>query len=170
MEHYFQCSGNVVDAKPQGETKSSQASSFGTKTKLSMTRKCSDLNVILVCPRGLPMFLAHTPNLVEIIDVDEEAKFQKKNYKPSRKRQGFWATSFSWAKMLQMKDGKVHNVKCGPCSKVTRKHLILGLKSNTLENHASKRKVTKDLPQLGVKKDFWFINKQCQHLKNAMCT
>ncbi len=57
-----------------------------------------------------------------------------------------------------MKDGKVHNVKCGLCSKVTRKQLILGPKSNTLEKCASKRKVTKDLPHLVVKKDFWFIN------------
>jgi hypothetical protein len=72
--------------------------------------------------------------------------------------------------MLEVKDGKVHNVKCGLCSKVTRKHIILGLKSNTLEKHEGKRKVTNDLPHLGVKKDFWFINKQCQHLKNAMCT
>jgi len=64
----------------------------------------------------------------------------------------FLSNIFSWAEMLQVKDGKVHNVKCGLCPKVTRKHLILGL--NTLEKHASKRKVTKDLPHLGVKKDF----------------
>jgi hypothetical protein len=70
MEHYFHCSGNVANANPlvmppqsQVETQSSQASSFDTKTKLSMTRKRSNPNVILV----------------EIIDVGEEAKSQKKN-------------------------------------------------------------------------------------------
>jgi len=83
LEHYFQGSGNVANAnllvmlfQNQVETESSQASSFGTKTKLSMTRKRSNPNIILVCPRGLLMFLAHTPNLVEIINVGEEAIFQ----------------------------------------------------------------------------------------------
>jgi hypothetical protein len=63
LEHYFQCSGNVANTNPlvmppqsQVETQSSQASSFDTNRKLSMIRKRSNPNVILVCPSGLPMF------------------------------------------------------------------------------------------------------------------
>jgi hypothetical protein len=45
------------------------------------------------------------------------------------------------------------------CTIVTRKDLILGPKSNTLEKHVGKRKATKDLPHIGVKKDDGLLTK-----------
>ncbi len=47
----------------------------------------------------------------------------------------------------------------GVCTIVTRKDLILGPKSNTLEKHVGKRKATKDLPRMGVKKDDGLLTK-----------
>jgi hypothetical protein len=75
--------------------------------------------------------------------------------------------SFPWVEMFGEKDGEVHNVKCVVCFAVVGNDFILGPKSNTLKKHTNKRKATMDLPHLGVKKDDWFINKRCQHLKNA---
>jgi len=69
--------------------------------------------------------------------------------------------------MLRENNGEVHNVKCVICFVVAGNDLILGPESNTLKKHAGKRKATKDLPHLGVKNDDWFVNKRCQHLKNA---
>jgi hypothetical protein len=69
--------------------------------------------------------------------------------------------------MFRGKDGEVHNVKCVVCSTVAGKDLILCPISNTLEKHIGKRKATRDLLHLGVKKDDWLVNKRCQHLKNA---
>jgi hypothetical protein len=55
--------------------------------------------------------------------------------------------------MLREKNGEVHNVKCVICCVVAGNDLILGPESNTLKKHVGKRKATKDLPHLGVKKD-----------------
>jgi hypothetical protein len=41
----------------------------------------------------------------------------------------------------------------------------MGAKSDTLEKHARKRVAKADLPHLNVKKDEYYINPKCGHLK-----
>ncbi len=41
----------------------------------------------------------------------------------------------------------------------------MGAKSDTLEKHAGKRVAKVDLPHLNVKKDEYYINPKCGHLK-----
>jgi hypothetical protein len=42
--------------------------------------------------------------------------------------------------------------------------MFTGPKSNTLDKHARKRKATKNMPKIGVKKNKWYINKKCCHV------
>jgi hypothetical protein len=41
----------------------------------------------------------------------------------------------------------------------------MGAKSDTLEKHAGKRQAKVDLPHLNVKKNEYYINPKCGHLK-----
>lgn len=43
--------------------------------------------------------------------------------------------------------------------------VVMGAKSDTLEKHAGKRQAKVDLPHLNVKKDEYYINPKCGHLK-----
>jgi hypothetical protein len=44
--------------------------------------------------------------------------------------------------------------------------MFSGPKFDTLEKHAKKKKATKNLPHIGIKKNKEYTNKQCHHVQN----
>lgn len=46
--------------------------------------------------------------------------------------------------------------------------MFLKPKVDTLENHAGKTKVVRDMPHLGKKKREWYDNKKCNHARNQV--
>ena len=69
--------------------------------------------------------------------------------------------------MLRGGDGIVDRVKCIVCSHVKGREVTMGAKSDTLEKHAGKRQAKSDLPHINVKKDEFYVNKKCGHLRAA---
>jgi hypothetical protein len=48
------------------------------------------------------------------------------------------------------------------------KDVILGLKFDTLEKHARKTKVIRNMPHLGKEQKEFYVNKKCSHAKNEV--
>jgi hypothetical protein len=48
------------------------------------------------------------------------------------------------------------------------KEVILGLESDTLEKHARKTKVGRDIPHLGKKEKEFYVKKKSTHAKNKV--
>ncbi len=69
--------------------------------------------------------------------------------------------------MLRGGGGIVDRVKCIVCSHVKGREVTMGAKSDTLEKHAGKRQAKSDLPHINVKKDEFYVNKKCAHLRAA---
>jgi hypothetical protein len=107
-------------------------------------------------------------NVVEIVDFKKDVVWEKKkhkSYEVFQKCQDAWATQHPWSEMIQgTRDSTIHRVKCVICSAVKGCTMIVGPKSITLEKHAGKTLAIKDFPELGVKKDEYYISKSCQHL------
>ncbi len=67
---------------------------------------------------------------------------------------------------IQGKDGSVHYVCCFCYSGVHKKNLFLAPKLDNLEKHNGSTKVFKNLLNLRVKNNEWYINKHRLHLRN----
>ena len=154
-----------------------EASSSGSKVSSNpcITPPRANAAVKLICPGGLlePAISSLGSDVVEIIDVTSDApvatpcKAKKKTNEVSRKCQDAWAIAHPWAEMLRGGDGIVDRVKCIVCSHVKGREVTMGAKSDTLEKHAGKRQAKSDLPHINVKKDEFYVNKKCGHLRAA---
>jgi hypothetical protein len=174
----------MSDPSPRKRAKvDSSASSSGNKPEDDCTTPArANVAVKLICPGGLPS--NHNPgssicvdsesDLVEVINVaDSEGPEAKKKMKKgkgkecaSRKCQDNWALAHPWAEMLRAgKGSSVDRVQCIVCTSVKGRPVVMGAKSDTLEKHAGKRVAKVDLPHLNVKKDEYYINPKCGHLK-----
>jgi hypothetical protein len=193
LESYFISSRNSANSGPlcmpapsprKRPKVDSSASSSGSKPEEDCTTPArANIAVKLICPGGLPsnpnlssssICVDSESDLVEVINVaDSEVPVAKKKQKKgkgkesaSRKCQDNWALAHPWAEMLRSgKGSSVDRVQCIVCTSVKGRPVVMGAKSDTLEKHAGKRQAKVDLPHLNVKKDEYYINPKCGHLK-----
>jgi hypothetical protein len=193
LESYFISSQNsansgpicLSDASPRKRAKlDSPASSSGSKPNEDCSTPArANVAVKLICPGGLPsnpdphstsISVESASDVVEVINVtDSEVPVAKKTQKKckgkesaSRKCQDNWALAHPWAEMLRAgKESSVDRVQCIVYTSVKGRPVVMGAKSDTLEKHAGKRQAKVDLPHLNVKKDEYYINPKCGHLK-----
>ncbi len=90
----------------------------------------------------------------------------KKSYDSICKFQLEWVEKLPWVEGVFNVDGILQNVQCRVCNTIDRKLLLFPPKWDTLMKHEGRRKVNKDLPQLGVKVGEWYTNKTSKHKKN----
>ncbi len=73
---------------------------------------------------------------------------------------------FVWAEMLHGENGHVPHLKCVCCSFAKVKDVLFIPKSDNLKKHASKRKTTKDMTTIKMKKVEWYVHKHHVHVKD----
>ncbi len=75
------------------------------------------------------------------------------------KFQVVWGLKMPWAKPIFNEVGLVTSMKCHVCSKIENKDKVLVAKWDSIEKHASKRKVSNGK---------WFMDPNCGHAKNEI--
>jgi hypothetical protein len=88
---------------------------------------------------------------------------RRRNYDRTRKFQLEWQAKLPWAKGILTEDGRLHMVKCRPCSAVEGVPKLLAPKFDTLLKHEGRRRVVRNQPLKNVKKGDVFVAKDCKH-------
>jgi hypothetical protein len=73
--------------------------------------------------------------------------------------QDVWALKMTWAKPIFNEVGLVTSMECHGCFKIEKKDKVLVAKWDSIEKHASKRKVSNGK---------WFMDLKCGHAKNEL--
>jgi hypothetical protein len=107
-----------------------------SKIASSFNSTNSNQVVKLVCPNGLPTFVAHVPNLSQ--KNVPLLKKPKKNYDILHKCKEVWTTQLPCVEMFKNNSKKVNKMKCIVCSFVKGKIVFFGPKVDTFENMLEK--------------------------------
>jgi hypothetical protein len=89
-----------------------------------------------------------------------------RNYDCTRKFQLEWQAKLPWAEGVFTEDGRLHMVKCRPCTAVEGVPKLLATKFDTLLKHEGKRHAIKDQALKNIKKGDVYMAKECKHQRN----
>jgi hypothetical protein len=91
---------------------------------------------------------------------------RRRNYDRTRKFQLEWEAKLPWAEDVLTEDGRLHMVKCRPCTAMEGVPKLLAPKFDTLLKHEGRRRAIRDQPLKNIKKEDVYMAKEYKHQRN----